>query len=60
MLRILAETLLYRTVERTGKMSGNAVHTTTALKRWSCADKQLPAVERIKSIHIYDFDNTCA
>ncbi|KAK0851461.1 hypothetical protein LTR03_003972 [Friedmanniomyces endolithicus] len=39
-------------------MSSNAAHTTTALKRWSCADKQLPAVERIKSIHIYDFDNT--
>ncbi|TKA62089.1 hypothetical protein B0A55_12304, partial [Friedmanniomyces simplex] len=39
-------------------MNGSAVHTITALKRWSCADKQLPAVERIKSIHIYDFDNT--
>jgi len=60
MLKTIAETLLHRTVGRTGKMSSNAAHTTTALKRWSCADKQLPAVERIKSIHIYDFDNTCA
>ncbi|KAF1843912.1 uncharacterized protein K460DRAFT_378947 [Cucurbitaria berberidis CBS 394.84] len=33
-------------------------HTVTALKRWSCDDKDLPAVADIKSIHIYDFDNT--
>ncbi|KAJ4365787.1 hypothetical protein N0V83_008408 [Neocucurbitaria cava] len=33
-------------------------HTVTALKRWSCDDKELPAVSDIKSIHIYDFDNT--
>ena len=32
---------------------------TTALRRWSCQDKQLPAVDNIGSIHIYDFDNTC-
>jgi hypothetical protein len=33
-------------------------HTVTALKRWSCDDKELPAVSEIKAIHIYDFDNT--
>jgi hypothetical protein len=37
------------------------VHTVTALKRWSCRseDKDLPPVDRIRHIHIYDFDNTC-
>jgi uncharacterized protein YvpB len=35
-------------------------HTVTALKRWSCDDKELPAVSEIKAIHIYDFDNTRA
>ncbi|KFX96719.1 hypothetical protein V490_03186 [Pseudogymnoascus sp. VKM F-3557] len=34
------------------------VHTTTALNRWSVADKQLPPVDKIKTIHVYDFDNT--
>ena len=34
-------------------------HTVTALKRWSCDDKELPAVSEVKAIHIYDFDNTC-
>ena len=41
--------------------SGNGkptYHTVTALKRWSCDDKELPPVADIKSIHIYDFDNT--
>jgi hypothetical protein len=33
-------------------------HTVTALKRWSCDDKDLPAVSDIKAIHIFDFDNT--
>ncbi|CBX98426.1 hypothetical protein LEMA_P098350.1 [Plenodomus lingam JN3] len=33
-------------------------HTVTALKRWSCDDKELPPVSEIKSIHVYDFDNT--
>ncbi|KAF2033373.1 hypothetical protein EK21DRAFT_59009 [Setomelanomma holmii] len=33
-------------------------HTVTALKRWSCDDKELPSVSEIKSIHIFDFDNT--
>jgi len=34
------------------------VRTVTALRRWSCQDKQLPRVESIRAIHIYDFDNT--
>ncbi|KAJ6157802.1 hypothetical protein N7470_005394, partial [Penicillium chermesinum] len=33
-------------------------HTVTMLKRWSVANKELPAVSQIKSIHVYDFDNT--
>ncbi|ATZ47599.1 hypothetical protein BCIN_02g08630 [Botrytis cinerea B05.10] len=33
-------------------------YTTTALNRWSVADKQLPAVDKIKALHVYDFDNT--
>ncbi|CAM1503791.1 Fc.00g013820.m01.CDS01 [Cosmosporella sp. VM-42] len=32
--------------------------TVTALNRWSVANKQLPAVDKIKSLHVYDFDNT--
>jgi hypothetical protein len=35
-----------------------AYHTVTALKRWSCDDNDLPPMADIKSIHIYDFDNT--
>tara|TARA_R110002003_G_scaffold184_4_gene14403 strand:- start:4319 stop:5941 length:1623 start_codon:yes stop_codon:yes gene_type:complete len=31
----------------------------TALKRWSCDDKELPPVSNIKAIHVFDFDNTC-
>ncbi|KAI9886592.1 MAG: hypothetical protein M1823_001634 [Watsoniomyces obsoletus] len=33
-------------------------HTITGLKRWSCLNKNLPAVDTISEIHIYDFDNT--
>ncbi|KAJ5111242.1 hypothetical protein N7532_001777 [Penicillium argentinense] len=33
-------------------------YTLTSLKRWSVTDKQLPAVSQIKTIHVYDFDNT--
>ncbi|QSZ31461.1 hypothetical protein DSL72_001026 [Monilinia vaccinii-corymbosi] len=33
-------------------------YTTTALNRWSVADKQLPSVDKIKALHVYDFDNT--
>ncbi|KAL9095521.1 MAG: hypothetical protein Q9165_002392 [Trypethelium subeluteriae] len=38
--------------------TNGASHTITALRRWSCDDKQLPSVEQVKTIHIYDFDNT--
>ncbi|KAK3677446.1 hypothetical protein LTR78_002984 [Recurvomyces mirabilis] len=34
------------------------VRTITALKRWSCVDKQMPGVEGVRNIHVYDFDNT--
>ncbi|KAK3320076.1 hypothetical protein B0T19DRAFT_404604 [Cercophora scortea] len=33
-------------------------HTVTALGRWSILNKQLPAADKIKHIHVYDFDNT--
>lgn len=32
--------------------------TTTALNRWSILNRQLPPVENIKALHVYDFDNT--
>ncbi|PMD42521.1 hypothetical protein L207DRAFT_564797 [Hyaloscypha variabilis F] len=32
--------------------------TTTALNRWSIANKELPAVDKVKVLHVYDFDNT--
>ncbi|POS87174.1 hypothetical protein EPUL_001406 [Erysiphe pulchra] len=34
------------------------LYTLTSLNRWSIANKKLPAIEDIKSLHIYDFDNT--
>ena len=40
--------------------NGASAHTLTALNRWSVADKTLPAVDKIKTIHVYDFDNTRA
>ncbi|KAF2427687.1 hypothetical protein EJ08DRAFT_346748 [Tothia fuscella] len=34
-------------------------YTTTALRRWSCSDFiTLPAASKVRSIHVYDFDNT--
>lgn len=33
--------------------------TPTAMSRWSVSSKQLPPVDQIKSLHVYDFDNTC-
>ncbi|KAI0114238.1 hypothetical protein F4776DRAFT_666902 [Hypoxylon sp. NC0597] len=33
-------------------------HTITALSRWSILDKKLPPVDKIRAIHVYDFDNT--
>ncbi|CAJ2509243.1 Uu.00g142690.m01.CDS01 [Anthostomella pinea] len=38
--------------------SANSRHTVTALSRWSILNKQLPAVDKINAIHVYDFDNT--
>ncbi|UNI17416.1 hypothetical protein JDV02_003759 [Purpureocillium takamizusanense] len=32
--------------------------TITALGRWSSISKQLPPVDKIKALHVYDFDNT--
>lgn len=32
--------------------------TPTAMGRWSVASKQLPPVDQIKALHVYDFDNT--
>jgi len=41
-----------------GPAAKNAIHTVTALKRWSCDEKDLPPASEIKAIHVYDFDNT--
>jgi HAD domain family 1 in Swiss Army Knife RNA repair proteins len=35
-----------------------STHSIVALKRWSCKSKDLPGVQNIKTIHVYDFDNT--
>ena len=34
------------------------MYTITAIKRWSCETKHIPALDQIKAIHIFDFDNT--
>ncbi|KAI1182019.1 hypothetical protein F5B17DRAFT_422432 [Nemania serpens] len=36
----------------------NGPHTVTALGRWSIVNTQLPAPDKINTIHVYDFDNT--
>jgi hypothetical protein len=41
-----------------GVANANSAHTVTAMGRWSVLNKQLPAVDNIKAIHVYDFDNT--
>lgn len=41
-----------------GPNGKHAHYTVTSLKRWSCDDNELPAVADVKSIHVYDFDNT--
>ncbi|KAK3384800.1 hypothetical protein B0H63DRAFT_395222 [Podospora didyma] len=38
--------------------TADGLKTVTALGRWSILNKQLPAVDKIKAIHVYDFDNT--
>jgi hypothetical protein len=45
-------------VLRNVRTTMNGTHTITALRRWSCQDKQLPPVAQIKFIYVYDFDNT--
>lgn len=47
-----------RPAPNAGSNGKPAYHTVTALKRWSCDDKDLPAASDIKAIHVYDFDNT--
>ncbi|CAH0037220.1 unnamed protein product [Clonostachys solani] len=41
-----------------GTTNNSSQFTVTALGRWSVLSKQLPAVEKIKALHVYDFDNT--
>jgi hypothetical protein len=41
-----------------GAANANSAHTVTAMSRWSVLDKQLPPVDKIRAIHVYDFDNT--
>ncbi|RWA10547.1 hypothetical protein EKO27_g4554 [Xylaria grammica] len=45
---------------RHGAVDGlvNGSHTVTALSRWSILGAQLPAPDKINTIHVYDFDNT--
>ncbi|KAG5975146.1 hypothetical protein E4U55_007840 [Claviceps digitariae] len=38
--------------------SNGSQYTVTALGRWSVLTKTLPAVDKIKALHVYDFDNT--
>jgi hypothetical protein len=41
-----------------GSANASSPYTVTAIGRWSILDKQLPAADKIKAIHVYDFDNT--
>ncbi|KAK4240742.1 hypothetical protein C8A03DRAFT_31129 [Achaetomium macrosporum] len=41
-----------------GSANASSAYTVTAMSRWSILDKQLPAADKIKAIHVYDFDNT--
>lgn len=43
---------------KNGVANTGITHTVTAMGRWSVLDKQLPPVDKIKAIHVYDFDNT--
>ncbi|KAJ5918094.1 hypothetical protein N7454_010469 [Penicillium verhagenii] len=60
-----AKAVVSENLARYGKTGPNmsyggsqSAHTLTSLKRWSVANAELPAVSQIKSIHVYDFDNT--
>ncbi|RAK95092.1 rRNA 2'-O-methyltransferase fibrillarin-like protein [Aspergillus ibericus CBS 121593] len=37
---------------------GSVSRTITSLRRWSIINKELPVVSQVRSIHVYDFDNT--
>ncbi|PYH98259.1 hypothetical protein BO71DRAFT_395368 [Aspergillus ellipticus CBS 707.79] len=37
---------------------GSPSRTITSLRRWSCINRELPAISQVKSVHVYDFDNT--
>ncbi|RSL67075.1 hypothetical protein CEP53_003126 [Fusarium sp. AF-6] len=41
-----------------GPAAAASQFTTTALGRWSVLNHPLPAIDKIKSLHVYDFDNT--
>lgn len=41
-----------------GAAKAGSAHTVTAMGRWSVVNKQLPAADKVKAIHVYDFDNT--
>jgi hypothetical protein len=41
-----------------GAANAGSARTVTAMSRWSVLDKQLPPADRIRAIHVYDFDNT--
>ncbi|EAQ92180.1 hypothetical protein CHGG_00415 [Chaetomium globosum CBS 148.51] len=43
---------------KNGAANASSAHTVTAMSRWSVLDKQLPPIDRIRAIHVYDFDNT--
>lgn len=38
--------------------SSDSQFTVTGLSRWSIANRQLPSVDGIRALHVYDFDNT--
>lgn len=45
--------------QQNGNGNNQPAHLTpTAMGRWSVSSKQLPPVDQIKALHIYDFDNT--
>ncbi|KAF2459654.1 hypothetical protein BDY21DRAFT_338846 [Lineolata rhizophorae] len=58
--RILTASLRLLPTSATAMGTPNSppVYSLTRLKRWSWTDHELPPVERIKAIHVYDFDNT--
>jgi len=59
--KLLTKMSAYATTNGANGANGHSAshaYTVTNLKRWSCDDKQLPSVQSIRSIHIYDFDNT--